>query len=199
MHKQMEQWYVLHTKSSAEKQVASALDQRDVQTFLPLISVAPHKPPEGQKEQQREPLFPGYLFARFDLTTGSPADWKWIPGLRYLVRFGEVAIPVPDEVMSLLERKIPEMQAARSNPASAFKPGDVLRIKDGPFAGMQAVFDKNYVSGERVQILLDALNGSYKLKIEAASLEKAADTDRNRNKRPRRTRGRGRYIKRLAD
>ncbi len=188
----MERWYVLHTKTFAEKRVASALDQRDLEAYLPMMPATSDK----ARKQQRRPLFPGYLFARFNLTAGSPANWKWIPGLNYLVSFGDVAIPVPDEVIGMVERKIRELDAARAEATSPFKPGDVVRIKDGPFADMLAVIDRACTPSKRVQILLDALDRSYKLKIVADMLEKVPESAKDGKRRLRRTRGHGRYIRR---
>ena len=190
----MERWYVLHTKTSAEKRVASALHRREVEAYLPMIPLIPGNARDEQKK--RQPLFPGYLFARFNLTSGNPTNWKWIPGLRYLVSFGEVAVPVPDEVIALIRRKVGKLEEARAEAHSPFKPGDTVRIKDGPFADVLAIFDQECIASKRVQILLDAMNRSYKLTIEPGRLEKAPDPDKGGNKRPRRTRGRGRYIRR---
>lgn len=187
----MEHWYVLHTKTSAERQVAILLEERDVETFLPMATVKP-------KVQKRAPLFPGYIFARFDLASGKPANWKWIPGLRYLVAYGDNAVPVPEEVIRLIAHKARELDEAKAKPAFPFKQGDIVRVKDGPFADMLAIFDKACTPSKRVQILLQSLDRSYKLKIETDRIEKAPDhlAKEFKKKRPRRTRGRGRRIKR---
>lgn len=153
-------------------------------------------PVQSQKSRKkRKPLFPSYLFARFDLGAGNPANWKWIPGLRYLVAYGDVAIPVPAEVIRVIGRQVRELEEVEAGTTLPFKPGDVVRIKDGPFADMMAVFDRACRPGKRVQILLDALDRSYKLKIEPERLEKAPDSQAKK-KRPRRTRGGGRRIRR---
>jgi transcriptional antiterminator RfaH len=188
----MERWYVLHTKASAEKRVASILSQRGVKIYLPMIQTIS----DGFSKQPAnlEPLFPGYLFAMFDLNLGNPANWKWIPGLRYLVSFGGVAVTVPDEIVGAIERKICKLQASRVGRFAPFNPGDVVRIKDGPYADMLALFERSCTPGKRVEILLEALDRSYKVKIAPDKLEKVPDGARIGNKRPRRTRGRGRPI-----
>lgn len=185
----MRRWYVLHTKTCKEKRVASALQQRDIEAFLPVVSGNAEK-----RRQTRKALFPGYVFARFDLASGDPANWKWIPGLRYVVGYGGEPIAVPAEIIRVISRKVRELQEAEAQSTLPFKSGDVVRIKDGPFADMMGVFDKACKPGKRAQILLDALERSYKLKIELERLEKAPDS-RAKEKRPRRTRGRGRRIR----
>lgn len=180
----------MHTKTLAEERVANALDQRDINTYLPML---PGKASKGQADPK--PLFPGYLFARFDLDTGNPANWKWIPGLRYLVSFGDIAVPVPDELIKVIESKIRDIQSSRAEKETPFKQGDIVRIKDGPFADMLAVFDRTCAPSKRVQIMLETLDRSLKLKIEPDKLEKAPNGAKVRKKRPRRTRGRGRPIR----
>ena len=189
----MERWYVLHTKTQAEKRVVSALNQRGLTVYLPMIQATA----DGVSKQsvKREPLFPGYLFAMFDLNAGNPAHWKWVPGLRYMVSFGGIAVTVPDEIIGAIERKICKLQANSAERNAPFKPGDVVRIQDGPFADMLAVFERSCTPGKRVEILLEALDRFYKLKIAPDKLEKVPDSVQMGKKRPRRTRGRGRPIR----
>ena len=186
----MKCWYVLHTKTLAEERVASVLDQRDIRTYLPISSDRSNGQDDGR------PLFPGYLFARLDLESGNPANWKWVPGLRYLVSFGDVAVPVPDDVIKVIERKVRDMRSTRPDDETRFKQGDMVHIKDGPFANMLAVFDRTCTPSKRVQIMLEALDRSYRLTIEPDKLEMAQKDTKGRAKRPRRTRGRGRPIRR---
>jgi hypothetical protein len=81
-----------------------------------------------------------------------------------------------------------------------FEPGDVVRIKEGPFEDMLAIFDKEISPDGRVQVLLTALNRSVRLSIPGSDLEKTSKEAEEKNgtagKRPRRTRGRGRPIRR---
>jgi transcriptional antiterminator RfaH len=52
-----------------------------------------------------------------------------------------------------------------------FEPGEVLRINDGPFAGLEAVYQMP--DGEaRVMVLIDILSKKVSLSLEPPSLSK---------------------------
>src|SRR5262249_47060516 len=55
-------WLVLRTKSRHESVVESALQQREVVSYLPKRKVVSHW--QGRKRTVETPLFPGYLFVR---------------------------------------------------------------------------------------------------------------------------------------
>src|SRR5262245_54926598 len=93
-------WYACYTRARAEKQVARTLEQRGIESYLPLI------PRERQWKDRRKvvefPLFPSYVFSRFGphhvhavLTT---------PGVSTIVRSRGVPVPVADEELENVRR-----------------------------------------------------------------------------------------------
>ena len=187
----MRQWHAVHTKPRTERSVAKALQERNVEVFLPetTVSIVNRKP-------RKAPFFPSYLFMRVDLATDNPALWRWTPGLRYLVAYGSRPVPIPDEVINVIGAKLHELEPGDSMPAHPFTPGDVVRIKNGPFRDVLAIFDGPSTPSKRVQVLMGALNNSVKIRIDASALEKAQGPSSLRHvKLPRRTRGRGRHIR----
>lgn len=187
----MKHWYVLYTKVRSEKRAARVLKERNIETFLPEITV-------GSKDQGRRSVafFPGYMFIRVDLKVENPALWQWTPGVRYMVTYGNQPVQVPNEVIDLTRNKLIEREAQSTNVAShGMKPGDTVRVKDGPFEGMLAIFDGPTTPETRVRVLLRSLSNSVRLRISPTSLEKTQETGETPpGKSPRRTRGRGRYI-----
>jgi transcriptional antiterminator RfaH len=152
--------------------------------------------PTSPPEWKPVPLFPGYLFMRVDLGAEDSSNWKWTPGLRYIVAYGDWPVPVPDEVIKLIEHKLEELESLDSKPENQFKPGDIVRISSGPFRDLLGVFDGPTKPSARVHVLLTGLSNSVRLRVPAASLDKVSALDQKTAfKRPRRTRGRGRRIK----
>ena len=187
----MNHWYVLHTKPRNEKYVAMILEQRSIRVYFPEQT---HKNANGQI--RKTAFFPGYLFASLDLGSVSPSLWKWVPGLRYIVGPGDEPVPVPDEVIKLIAHNLLEAEMMASSPHLQFEPGDMVRIKDGPFEDMLAIFEGPKKPAARVQVLLSTLNRAVRVRIEINNLEKApAHLVEAAAKRPRRTRGRGRPIR----
>jgi len=186
----MDHWHVLHTKSRNEKYVAVILEQRGIQVYFPEQT---HKNANG--EIKKTAFFPGYIFASLDLETVTPSLWKWVPGLRYIVSYGDQPVPVPDEVIKLIAHNLVETELLASSPHLQFEPGDMVRIKNGPFENMLAIFEGPTKPSARVQVLLSTLNRAVRVRIELDKLEKAPEhAVESAAKKPRRTRGRGRPI-----
>jgi transcription elongation factor/antiterminator RfaH len=184
----MEAWYTLHSKPNAEYQVATTLMQHGIETYLPEIEVA-----KKQGRRHKKPFFPCYLFCLIDLKTVDLGNVRWVPGLRRIVTFDDQPIPVPDEVIDLVRYKLGEIETRGGFPNHSFKRGQMVRITQGAFQGMVAIFDEPTSPSERVQVLLDILGGTNRVQVKVADLETAsAQAGSPTPKRPRRMRGRGR-------
>jgi transcriptional antiterminator RfaH len=187
----MKQWYALHTDPRVEKKVARALCQHGIETFLPKIATTTATNGRGCP-----PLFPGYLFACIDLSVEGPARWRRIAGVRYIVSYGDWPVPVPDEIICLLRRKLENLETEVDQSPCQFKPGDLVRISNGPFKEMLAIFDGPITPRTSVRVLLFGLNSAARLRLQPTALEKVAEAAASpATSRQRRTRGRGRYIK----
>lgn len=188
----MKRWYVLYTKPNSEYQAAAALHKRGLQIYLPEFETSSGS--QG-RTKKKKPFFPCYLFAKIDFTIMGISSVQWTPGLRQIVVFDGQPVPLPDEVINFIQCKLSEFEANGDLPFHAFKPGDTVRITDGPLQDMLAVFDGPTTPGKRVQVLLNILGHASRLYIPVANLEKASpNAETPALKRPRRTRGRGRQI-----
>ena len=63
-------WYALWTRSRHEKVVSTRLGDLGIEVFLPMV--ARWSRWKDRKKQVEFPLFPGYCFARFDVTEANP-------------------------------------------------------------------------------------------------------------------------------
>ncbi len=61
------QWYAVKTKRYKENYVQSQLEYARIETYCPLMKIPKKHLRTGHR--QIEPLFPGYVFARFEPTT----------------------------------------------------------------------------------------------------------------------------------
>ena len=187
----MEHWYTLHTKPNAEYQVIAALQQREIETYLPEIVT-----PTANKGKRNQPFFPCYLFVRIDFELVGFSTMQWTPGLRRIVAFDEQPLPLPDEVIELIREGADRLQAGGGGlPQHNFKPGDTVRIKAGPFQDMLAIFAGPTTPAQRVQVLLEILGHARRVKVAVTDLEKTEPQAATAPpKRPRGTRGGGRRI-----
>lgn len=186
----MKQWYVLHSRPNAEYQLTTALWERGIQTYLPEIEV--RKTKGGRK---RKPFFPCYLFAKINFEEISFSQIQWTPGLRRIVAFDGQPVPLDDEVIALIQRKLEEGNLTDGQVPHPFQSGDTVRITEGPLQGLQAIFEGPTTAAERVQVLLTFLGQVSRAQVPVTALEKTdPDAAPSPPKRPRRTRGRGRRI-----
>ena len=147
------QWYCVQSKPRNEAFLYSQLAARGIEAFYPRLKVKPVNP----RASKVQPYFPGYVFVRLDLDQVGTSTLHWMPGAVGLVCFDAQPAWVPESLINAIRRHVEEMNAGGGNPAARLRHGDPVRIKEGPFAGYQAVFDTS-VSGEnRVRVLLSLL------------------------------------------
>ncbi|MFN8454758.1 MAG: transcription termination/antitermination NusG family protein [Anaerolineae bacterium] len=191
----MKRWYALYTKPNAEYQVATALQRQALEIYLPEI-----KDPKSSQGRQSIPFFPCYLFLKVDFEAVGLSQVQWIPGLRRVLTFGDQPAPVSNTVIDLIQHKLGEIKANGDRPIHTFKPGDTVRITDGPFQDILAIFEGSTTPSQRVQVLLNILGHPSRMQINVTDLEKAAlDAETPAPGYLRRTRGRGRHFKQTAE
>ena len=163
----MSHWYLIHTKIRQEAVALSNLERQGYRCFLPLCHA--EKLRRGKLQVVQEPLFPRYLFIRLDTDTQSQS---WSPirstlGVSRLVMFGQTPGRVGDELIERLQA-----QHNASTPAQTlFQPGDPVTITQGPFAGLEAMYQMA-CGEERVMVLLDFLSKQVKMTVSPADLRK---------------------------
>src|SRR5690348_1031085 len=82
-------WFAIAIKPQHERAVQEGLDQKGLETFLPLYW-ATRRWSDRVKRLQL-PLFPGYVFCRFDCSVRTPI--LRTPGVRAIVSFGNDPLP----------------------------------------------------------------------------------------------------------
>ena len=66
----MDSWYVIQTKSRKEEEVASYLSTKGVEILSPLIEAFLMR--NGAMSTKLKPLFPTYIFGKFDVEKDYP-------------------------------------------------------------------------------------------------------------------------------
>src|SRR5215467_693512 len=91
-------WYAIHTKPRQEERAATNLNAWGIEVFLPRI--APHR-----ASYHPAPLFPGYLFARFNPEL-KLKHVHFTRGVTCVVNASGRAIAVPDPVISEIQERV---------------------------------------------------------------------------------------------
>jgi transcription elongation factor/antiterminator RfaH len=161
-------WYVLHSKPHKEGELNAYLQSTGIETYYPTVHVNPVNP----RARKIRPYFPRYLFVYVKLTEVGLSIFRWAPGATRLVEFGGYPAQVPNEVIRQLKRHLDTVEAAGAFNLNGLRPGDPVRIIDGPLAGYEAIFDLCLSGNERAQVLLEMLGRLVHTHINAEAIEK---------------------------
>jgi transcriptional antiterminator NusG len=121
------QWFAVRTRSNREWTTAGALTGQGYETFLPLYE--PDNSREGSVAQK--PLFPGYVFCRFDVTNRLPILQN--SGVVHIVSIGRTPAPLEDQEVESL--KIVVQSPSKVDHYPEFVPGKPVMVTEGPLRG----------------------------------------------------------------
>ena len=159
-------WSLLQTKPQQEVRALTNLVQQGYACYCPMLSV--EKLRRGKVSMAMEPMFARYLFIQLDNSRsglGCGAIRSTL-GVSHLVNFGGAPAKVDAALITHLKQH--EQQAA---PEHLFHVEERLLIADGPFSGLEAIYQAT--SGEgRALVLITLLGQSTRLQVQAASLSK---------------------------
>lgn len=148
----MNSWYAVNTKTCCEAIAYANLDRHGVEVFLPMLRE--RKVFFGKCRPTTSPLFPGYLFAKFDVSSQLRAV-KYARGVRNIVTFGSGPSMVDESIIHAIRSQATDGVIELSE--DRFSPGQIVRIQDGPLCGLEAVFEKKLDGTSRAVLLLKAI------------------------------------------
>jgi transcriptional antiterminator RfaH len=161
-------WFCIRSQQKHEQIAANCLRQTgDVEVFFPRLRYI--QPRRYGKVWITEPLFPGYLFARFSWQD-SLCKVHYSAGVQSVVHFGNGWPTVPDHVIA-------ELRAAAGKDElqiipEQVTPGDEVEILGGLFRGVQTVVTQVMPGRNRVAVLLDFLGRQTAVEMSAQSIIK---------------------------
>jgi transcriptional antiterminator RfaH len=160
-------WYALRTKVNREKDVDRRLTDLGLEVFLPWMRA--RRRIGSRFHWVLAPLFPGYVFCRLDMVMSGKAA-RYSPGVKDFLTFGARIAEVGEDIIQALRERCPG-GIAQIDPVSA-KPGDTVRINEGPFSGLEAVFQEFLKGSERVAVLLEILGRETRLVLPSETIAK---------------------------
>lgn len=162
-------WYVAETHPGKEAIAMENLSRQGFQGFCPRFrKLRRHA---RRRETVLAPLFPGYVFVRFDPDCQPWRSINGTLGVRRLIG-GESTRPEPmpesamHQILSRCRNGIVTQLVDR------FEPGGTVRILTGPFAESLAEIESLDDKG-RVRVLLDILGGACSVRVNLSCLAPA--------------------------
>ncbi len=162
-------WYVLHTRSRFENVVHEGLARKQVEAYLPKITVPSKR--RDRRQMIQVPLFPGYVFVRSDLNPHQQLEIVKTVGVVRIIANRQGPLPVGDETIASL--KIMVAADRQIITGRQLRRGDQVIVVAGPMAGVVGSFVR-YRGRNRVVVNIEALGQYAAVEIDADAVEPLA-------------------------
>ncbi len=184
-------WYVLRTRPRSEYLAARALEREGFERYFPQLVTS--KRGAGRTEM---PLFPGYLFVRYDFNDATRASVQRLSGILGWVKFNGHAPSIPDEVVAEIDRRVESVNRA-GGLWRRFRIGDKVRVVSGKMEGLAQVLEEPDSARSPVRVLLEFMGRLVPAQVPWHSLQPVYETSlpTGHHHLQRRTRGKGRWIR----
>jgi len=165
-------WYALQVRSRKESYVASQIQGQGYECLLPTYKSV-RKWSDRMKEIE-QPLFPGYLFCRFDFQNRRPVITT--PGVLQIVGYGRTAVSVSDEEIQALQLAVASEMPKQ--PWPYLEVGQRVRVNYGTLSGLEGILV--YVKGNhRVVLSVTLLQRSVAMEVETSWLSVVKEETRD--------------------
>ena len=159
------EWFILQFKPNSHHQATKNLTRQGFEVFLPLHDTTSRK--LSRFINTSKPLFPGYMFIRFNR-----AETKWHKinntyGVSRLITFNSILKSIPTSFVDSLMKRYDS--SGKLLPIQKLKKGDQVKVLKGPFASFIATVEK-YEADQRIWILMDLMGRKTKIQTPSDNL-----------------------------
>ncbi len=171
------QWYVVHCYSGQENKVRHAIEQR-IETMGMQDKIFDVVVPteeeievrEGKRRTIERRVFPGYILVQMKMDEDSWYVVRNTPGVTGFVGMGNEPTPLrPEEVSQIMRR----MEAEAPKIKVTFKPGQKVRIIDGPFNEFIGTVGDIDMEKAKVRVLVSFFGRETPVELDFLQVEKA--------------------------
>lgn len=156
-HDERVHWFCVYTKPQREAFVAAyCRETLGLEAYLP--QVQQHRTIRRKRQLVTSPLFPRYLFCRFDINLSYRAV-RYAPDALDLVHIGARPAMVDDGLVGEL-RSWAGGESEVITLESDLAVGDAVEVTDGPMRGLTATILQVDDARDRIALLLSILEGA---------------------------------------
>jgi transcription termination/antitermination protein NusG len=171
------QWYVIHCYSGYENKVRHAIEQR-IETMGMQDKIFDVVVPteeeievhEGKRKTVERRVFPGYILVQMKMDEDSWYVVRNTPGVTGFVGMGNEPTPLrPEEVNQIMRR----MEQEAPKVKVTFKPGQRVRIVDGPFNDFIGTVGDIDMEKAKVRVMVSFFGRETPVELDFLQVEKA--------------------------
>lgn len=177
--KTTKRWYVVYVKTTCETNIMREIKSRAIhynvqekigEVVVPAEDVVEMK--GGKKRKSTRKFYPGYVLVNMVLDDETWHMIREIPNVRrFIGGSGQSAIPLSEkEAMTILQRV--EEGANKPKPKILFEPGEVIRVKEGPFVDFNGVVEEVNYEKNRLKVAVLIFGRSTPVELEFSQVEK---------------------------
>jgi len=169
-------WYVIHTYSGYEEQVAENLKQRieslGMQDKIFNVLVPKEKQIEiknGKRKVVEKRIYPGYVMVDMIVTEDSWYVVRNTPNVTGFIGFGTKPTPVSSAEIKRIQKR---MGVEEPKYKIDLKIGEAVRVNDGPFAGFEGVVDEIDQERGKVKVLVSMFGRETPVNLDFLQVKK---------------------------
>ena len=164
------EWYVVYTRSRAEKKVARELELKDIEVFLPI-----HKQLRKWKDRKKwieTPLITGYCFVH--VSRKEYFEVLQTMNVVCYITFEGKAAPVPQYQIDYLKKLTQQSDFEVTVTQENFKPGQKVEVISGPLVGIKGELIESR-GKQRFVLRFEQINSYISVEIPASDLSHLPD------------------------
>lgn len=173
------QWYVVQAYSGYESHVMREivarakhknLDSKIGEAVVPSEEVVEMK--AGHKRKSTRKFFPGYVLVHMEMNDDT---WHMIRAIPRVIGFiggtSQDPTPITDKEANAILQRVQE-GVTKPKPKVLFEPGEVIRIKDGPFSDFNGVVEEVNYEKSKLRVAVLIFGRSTPVELEFGQVEK---------------------------
>src|SRR5882757_994498 len=162
-------WFALRVRSRRETMTAAQLEGQGFECFLPLYKSIRRW--SDRLKELEQPLFPGYLFCRFDFQNRRPI--LMTPGVQQIVGVGRTAIPVEESELECIRAAL--ASELPNHPWPYLQIGERVRVNYGSLNNLEGILI-NFKGSHRIVLSMTLLQRSVAMEIDLAWVTPVQET-----------------------
>jgi transcription antitermination factor NusG len=152
-------WFALQVRSRREFQVSTQLTGQSYECFLPVYK-SERRWSDRVKEIE-QPLFPGYLFCRFDLNNRGPV--LMTPAVQQIVGIGRTPVPVEETEIESIRQAL--ASGLPSQPWLYLQVGQRVRVNHRNITNLEGIL-VSFKGSHRVVLSVSLLQRSVAMEVD---------------------------------
>lgn len=172
-------WYVFQTFSGFENKVVQSLNEHikfnKMEKFFGDIMIPTEEVVEirsGQRRKSERKFFPGYVLVNMVM---NDLSWHLVRSVPRVMGFvggtSDRPSPISDKEVNAIINRLQQV-GDKPRPKTLFEPGEIIRVKDGPFADFNGVVEEVDYEKSRLKVSVSIFGRATPVELDFSQVEK---------------------------